>query len=220
MVDISWLRKKITPSGKVVTEKIKMDLTEALEEAEKILVSEKQGPVFTKEREIVEKLLKKIDDISVKKAQWALAMARLLEELKKHEELTIKLTDKFTEFEKAFNEELAVKSSAKGAMTAQQAAQMGELEETRKETFAIFATVFSKVRALRDEFMDFKKKAGKVLVEITDQRNAAEELVSTLDKTWSVYQGLVHRLNKTEKALNKAVADAEEKFAELKKRAA
>jgi hypothetical protein len=211
----TWLRKKIGKGGKVVTEELQMDLKTVLAEANDILVTTKKTDIFAQERA----LLNKINAISIKKAEWAVALGRAMDELDKHAKLLAQLTDKFAEFEKARLTEKEAKAAAAteptGAMGAQQTAAYGtqavrleELKQARAEAFKAFNVVYLRVLKLRDEFVDFKKKAGQVLNKIEEQKNTAKDLVSTIDSSWYAYQQTVRKLSKAEKALEKAVADA------------
>ncbi|MBD3303764.1 hypothetical protein GF343_01340 [Candidatus Woesearchaeota archaeon] len=211
----TWLRKKIGKGGKVVTEELKMDLKTVLAEANDILVTTKKTDLFAQERA----LINKINAISIKKAEWAVALAKAMEELDKHAKLLAQLTDKFAEFEKSRITEKETQAAAMPeptrAIGAQQAAAYGEqaerlaeLKNARAEAFQAFNLVYMKVLKFRDEFVNFKKKAGKVLNRIEEQKNAAKELTSTIDASWNAYQQTVRKLSKAEKALEKAVFDA------------
>ena len=157
--------------------------------------------------------------ISMKKAEWAVALNRAMEELDKHAKLLTQLTNKFAEFEKARITEKEMQAAAMpeptGVMGAQQAAAYGEqeamleeLKHARAEAFNAFNLVYMRVLKLRDEFVNFKKKAGQVLNKIEEQKNTAKELTATIDASWYAYQQTVRKLSKAEKALEKAVFDA------------
>ena len=83
-----------------------------------------------------------------------------------------------------------------------------ELKHARAEAFNAFNLVYMRVLKLRDEFVNFKKKAGQVLNKIEEQKNTAKELTATIDASWYAYQQTVRKLSKAEKALEKAVFDA------------
>jgi len=203
----TWLRKKIGKGGKVVTEELKMDLKTVLSEANDILVTSKNEDVFSQERA----LLNRINAISIKKAEWAVALSKAMEELDKHAKLLAQLTDKFAEFEKARiteKEAQATAAAESGEGNAQQEARLAELKQARAEAFKAFNMVYMKVLKFRDEFVNFKKKAGQVMNRIEEQTNTAKELVGTIDSSWYAYQQTVRKLSKAEKALEKAVADA------------
>ncbi len=208
----TWLRKRIKKGGEVVTEELKMDVKTVLAEANDILVTTKQTGIFAKERE----LINKVNKISIKKAEWAVALNRAMDELDKHAKLLSQLTDKFAEFEKArITEKEAQAAAMPEATGAQQAAEysaqaerLEELKRTRAEAFKAFNIVYLRVLKLRDEFVNFKKKAGLVLNKIEEQKDATKELTSTIDTSWYAYQQTVRKLSKAEKALEKAVFDA------------
>ena len=145
-----------------------------------------------------------------------MALNRAMDELDKHAKLLSQLTDKFAEFEKArITEKEAQAAAMPEATGAQQAAEysaqaerLEELKRTRAEAFKAFNIVYLRVLKLRDEFVNFKKKAGLVLNKIEEQKDATKELTSTIDTSWYAYQQTVRKLSKAEKALEKAVFDA------------
>lgn len=201
----TWLRKKIGKGGRVVTEELKLDMQTILDQANDILVTTKRTDILKQERE----LIRKISAISIKKAEWAFALGRAMEELDKHAKLLAQLTEKFAEFEKARIAEKEVQAAAEsGEPSAQQAARLEDLRQARAEAFRAFNVVYNRVLSLRDEFTNFKKKAGQVLNKIEEQKNAAKELTDTVDASWYAYQQTVRKLAKAEQSLKKAVFDA------------
>ena len=144
--------------------------------------------------------------------------------MEQHISLVEQLTVKISEFKEAYAAEQAAKKA--GAVAP-------EIEKTRAEAMKAFANLFIEVRTLKNEFDEFKAKANKVLGDIETQRKTALKLKEnlefqariagnlskTVEQSWTAYQAMLHRLNTTQKQMDKSLAEAKYMFSTYSKAA-